>query len=136
MDKLLKIGNDHKIISEMLTVYKELLENVNMIDPLSYAGSLDKIFQETVLPHFESEEKDIFPFFLSKNPTIANDIVILQAEHERMKREMARINAIVEELKAHDDAKVKEKLVSLCTELSEELSEHALKEDTTVFSLF
>jgi len=136
MDKLIKISSVHKRISEMPQMYKEVLSNVNFFNPLDYTESLNRIFQDTILPHFEFEEKEVFPLLLARaNSNIQAAVLVLQNEHEQIKDKLNSLNQLNSELGARPDVKEKEKLLSLCNEIARELNEHALKEDTTIFPL-
>jgi hypothetical protein len=135
MDTLFRVTKDHRIISEMLLMYKELLENVSLKDVFTCAEDLDRLFWRTVRPHFLHEETQVFPYFLSQFPQIEKDIGILLNEHAQMTRKMQLINELYAGLKKHDDPAQKEQMFGLCRELSGELTAHALKEDAAVFAL-
>ena len=136
MDKLIQVSSVHKKISEMLAMYRETLSNINFYDPFAYTESLNRLFKDTILPHFEFEEKEIFPLVSVRgNLDIQATVSILQEEHKRFIDKLNRLNELKAALASNADVKEKEKLLSLCNEITRELNEHALKEDTHIFPL-
>ncbi len=136
MDKLIQISSVHKRISEMPAMYKEIVSNVNFYNPLEYVENLNRIFEDTILPHFEYEEKEIFPLLLARgNTDIGTRVFMLQDEHNKIRGELSRLNELKSKLGASPDIREKEKLAALCSEITRELNEHASKEDTIIFPL-
>lgn len=134
MDKLIRFSKDHKMISEMTGMYREIISNVNVINPFEYADNLNKIFQETVLPHLAFEESKVFPCIFSLGSQKLRGVVSeLAKEHTQLKEKLEEINKLNSKLKSGGDAKDKDKLLSLCNELARALNEHALKEDTSIY---
>lgn len=134
MDKLIQVSSVHKRISEMAAMYKEILGNINFYNPLEYTENLNRIFADTILPHFEYEEKELFPLVASKgNADMENRVLALEAEHRKFSEELTRLNDLKSQLGPSPDVKEKEKLAALCSEIARKLNEHASKEDATIF---
>ena len=136
MDKLIKISGVHKIISEMPAMYKEMLGKINFYNPLEYAQTMNKVFEETILPHFEFEEKEIFPFIYARGSDEVRKIVlIVQEQHKQLAEKMNGAMQLKDKLEEAPDTAGKEKLAALCSQIAAELNEHALKEDAVLFPL-
>lgn len=135
-DALLRISGVHKKISELPALYGKVLANVNFYNPVEYAESLEKLFQDSILPHFELEEKKIFPLIFSRgNVEQQKTVMMIEHQHKLILEKLGRLSQMKSGVRESPAGKDKEKLASLCNELAAELNEHALKEDTILFPL-
>lgn len=136
MDKLIRISADHKTISEMPSMYREIISRANFYNPLDYVDSLNKIFKDTILPHFDFEEKEIFPLIIEMGNIDAKAMIPkLNDDHVQFRQRLEQINKIKSGFEIKPDVRVREELTALCGQITRDLSEHALKEDTIVFPL-
>ena len=136
MDPLLNISAAHRKIAEMPLMYQKILTTVNFIDVVEYVKSLNILFKETLSPHFDFEETQIFPIFISRgDPELESLISILLQEHKQIMGKLAQVNELNAQLGSNPNTtqKDKDKLVSLCTEITQKLTEHAHKEDEKLF---
>jgi iron-sulfur cluster repair protein YtfE (RIC family) len=136
MDTLINLSEAHKKISEMPVMYQKILTTVNFYNVVEYVKSLNKLFRDTVLPHFDFEEKKIFPVILSKGEVGFQSLIsALQQEHKEITGELAQLNELSAKLESNPNAtqKEKDKLATLCSEITRELTEHAQKEDERLF---
>ena len=136
MDPLLNLSEAHRKIAEMPIMYQKIMTTVNFIDVVEYVKSLNKLFRETITPHFDLEETQIFPVFISKgNAELESLVSTLLQEHKQIMEKLAQINELNSQLESNPDTtqKDKDKLVSLCTEITQKLTEHAHKEDEKLF---
>ena len=132
MDKLIQLSEAHKRILEMPAMYQKVFASANIYNAVAYVKNLNKLFIDTILPHFDFEEKGIFPVVLSKGGAVFESLIsTLQQEHKQIIGELARLNELSAKLESNPDATQKEKdeLSTLCTEITQELTEHAQKED-------
>ncbi len=136
MDALINLSEVHKQISEMPVMYQKILATVNFYNIVGYVKSLNKLFEDIILPHFDFEEKEIFPVVLSKKEMGLQSVISeLQQEHKQITEKLSRLNELNSKLKLNRAATQKEKdeLTALCTEITQELTNHAQKEDVELF---
>lgn len=136
MDPLLNLSEAHRKIAEMPLMYQKILTTVNFIDVVEYVKSLNKLFRETISPHFDFEETQIFPTFISEGDAELGSLIsILLQEHKQIMEKLAQVNKLSIKLQSDTNTtqKEKDKLVSLCTEITQKLTEHAHKEDEKLF---
>lgn len=136
MDALINLSEVHKQISEMPVMYQKILATVNFYNIVGYVKSLNKLFKDIILPHFDFEEKEIFPVVLSKKEMGLQSVISeLQQEHKQITEKLSRLNELNSKLKLNRAATQKEKdeLTALCTEITQELTNHAQKEDVELF---
>ena len=136
MDPLLDTNEAHRKISEMQMLYRKIMTTVNFIDVVEYVKTLNKLFSETITPHFDLEETQIFPAFISRgNAELESLVSTLLQDHKEIMEKLAQVNELNAKLESNPGAtqKDKEKLLSLCTELTQKLTEHAHKEDEKLF---
>jgi len=138
MDPLIILSQTHKKIAETPLMYQKIMTSINFTDMVEYVKDLDELSREIVLPHFDYEEKEIFPDLLFKGfPDLNKLIEELKEEHKQMNEKLDRIKEMSKKLRDDPAAtqKDKEKLSALCTEITRELVEHGQKEDEKLFPL-
>ena len=138
MDPLLIISPVHKKIQEMPAMYQKILTTVNFYNIAEYVKTLNNFFTEIILPHFDFEERQLFPVLIGELADSRALIMILLQEHRQFREKLAQVNDLYAELEANPKAQQKEKeeVAKLCGEITQGLSDHALKEDDKLFPLF
>jgi iron-sulfur cluster repair protein YtfE (RIC family) len=136
MDPLINLSEAHRKLVEMPLMYQKILTTVNFIDVVEYVKSLNRLFRETLTPHFDFEETQIFPIFISRGDSELESLIsALIQEHKQFMEKLAQINELSTKLESDPNTtqKDKDKLVALCTEITQKLTEHAHKEDERLF---
>ena len=136
MDPLITVSQDHNKVYEMTNLYQKLLQGVNFFNVVEYVNTLNKLFRDSIIPHFEFEEKEIFPVALSKkNPSLDNIVSELLQEHRQITEKLARLNMVNKNIANNPNATQREKdgLLATCTALTRELANHSQKEDSELY---
>ena len=136
MDPLITVSQAHNKVYEMLNMYQKLLLEVNHFDVSDYVKTLNKLFTDTVKPHFEFEEVKIFPIvFARKDLGLEKIISELLQEHRQMIKHLAGIsekNAGIMNSSNPAPAE-KDSLLASCNILARELVVHTQKEDSQLY---
>jgi iron-sulfur cluster repair protein YtfE (RIC family) len=136
MDPLIDISYVHKRIYELPNMYQKIMESVNFYNVVEYVNGLNKLFKDIIAPHFDLEETQIFPPAFAKEELGLREVISqLLQEHREIVEKLARLNEASSklELKAAGQQREKDQLTALCTEITQELTNHAQKEDTDFF---
>lgn len=136
MDPLIDISYVHKKIYELPNMYQKIMETVNFYNVIEYVKSLNKLFADTIVPHFDVEEQEIFPVVLAKEELGLEMLISqLKQEHKQITEKLARLNEVNSKLRLKPALTEKEKdgLIALCTEITQGLTDHAEKEDAKFF---
>ncbi|MDD4894941.1 MAG: hemerythrin domain-containing protein [Candidatus Omnitrophica bacterium] len=136
MDPLINLSQAHQKILEMPAMYSKILGTINFHNAAEYVKSLNKLFKDIVLPHFDFEEKEVFPLVTPEMGQGLQVLVIaLKEEHKQIMEELAQLNKLNMKLQTSPDVSQaeKDKLAALCTKITRELTEHAQKEDESLF---
>jgi iron-sulfur cluster repair protein YtfE (RIC family) len=137
MDPLLEVSHAHKKVYEMPTVYQKVLSVVNVLNLAEYVKTLNNFFTETILPHFDCEEREIFPILISEVADSQPIITLVMQEHEQLREKLRQLNELNSELQANPQATQKQKdvVAGLCNEITRGLTEHAELEDEKLYPL-
>jgi iron-sulfur cluster repair protein YtfE (RIC family) len=74
----------------MPLMHQKILTIVNFIDLVEYVKNLNKLFRETVSPHFDLEEIQIFPTFIYKGYSELESLIsTLLQEHKQIMEKLA-----------------------------------------------
>jgi len=117
-------------------MYQKLLQGVNFFDVVEYIKALNKLFRDSIIPHFEFEENEIFPVaFPKKEVGLDNIVSELLQEHKQIMGRLAQLNAANTNIANNPNATQKEKdaLLASCTALTRELANHSQKEDSELY---
>ncbi len=136
MDTLVNISYVQKQMYELPNMYQKILETVNFYSVVEYVKSLNKLFKETIVPHFELEEREVFPLALSREELGLRGLVSeLLQEHRQINEKLARLNELSSKPDFIPKASQGEKdqLTAFCTEITRQLAEHAQKEDAKFY---
>ena len=136
MDPLITASQVHNKIYEMSNVYQKLLQGVKFFNVTEYVNTLNKLFRDYIIPHFEFEENEIFPVAFSKKEAGFDKIISeLLQEHKQIKEKLVRLNLANTNIANNPNATQKEEddLLAACTGLTRELTNHAQKEDSEFY---
>jgi iron-sulfur cluster repair protein YtfE (RIC family) len=121
----------------MPLLYQKVLSSFDLYDVVKFAKNLASLYNDTVIPHFDFEEKEIFPPALAKGEAGCQTLIqSLLDEHKEMSDKFIRIKELAQKLGSDPAAaaqKEKDNLAALCNEVCRQLTEHAQKEDEQLF---
>lgn len=137
MHSLLEVSYAHKKAYEMPSVYQKVLSVVNVLNITEYVKTLNILFGETILPHFDAEEREVFPILISEVAGSQPIITLVMQEHAQLKEKLSQLNELNNELQANPQATQKDKdvVAGLCSEITQGLLEHAQLEDEELYPL-
>ena len=136
MDPLITVSQVHYKIYELPNMYQKILQSVNFYNVLEYTKSLNQLFKDTIVPHFEFEENEIFPVaFVRDELRLARVAAELIQEHGKIMEKLAKLNEANAALAGKPDVqqREKDKLTAFCTEITQELTNHAQREDAEFY---
>jgi len=138
MDPLITVSQAHSRIYEMLNIHQRLLQGVKFLNASDYVKTLNKIFTDAVVPHFEFEESEIFPaVFARKDLGLEKIISEFLEEHKQIIKHLAQLSERNAGIMNTPDPTPAEKdnLLASCNILTRELITHAQKEDSDFYPL-
>jgi len=138
MDPLITVSQAHSRIYEMLNVHQKLLQEVKFLNASEYVKTLNKVFTDAVVPHFEFEESEIFPVvFARKDLGLDKIISEFLEEHKQIIRHLAGLSernaGIMNTLGPSKEEN--DNLLASCNMLTREVIAHAQKEDSDFYPL-
>ncbi len=134
MDKITKASKDHVMVNESLTIFKNGLQALSHKKPLDRLNKLNIFFQKNAVPHFDFEEKEIFPTILKIGEKEDKHLIRnLQQEHITILDQFDQFNDSISNLKLRIDEKEIQKLIETGKKIIKMILGHAREEDRKVF---
>lgn len=137
MDIITQLSRDHENILEEAIILKSSILVIKDIEKAP--ANLEKIssfFQAGVIPHFDFEEKKIFPSLLGSASNEEKELVrVLLEEHASMLREIERFAGLNLKFKSGATSDLLGELCGLGKEIVDALLSHARKEDKELFPI-
>jgi len=130
-----KVKEAHKQITEQMWLLESALPYLNKEESYNNARKVTDYFKNTILRHFEWEEREVFPVALAVGDLDIKLIVReLQQQHIFI---ISRFDIIADIILKYgfsfNDEKVKSKFIQSGKEMLESVLQHAHKEDEELF---
>ncbi|MFH1227492.1 MAG: hemerythrin domain-containing protein [Planctomycetota bacterium] len=125
----------HSQLSEEIGVFKLAMPYVYTSEAFNNVRNVMSFFIDTIAPHFEGEERNLFPVALVLgNMQIKQAVRELQHEHITMLGKMDVLKEVILKLGfSINDEQVKDEFVRLSKDIIELIILHARKEDEELF---
>ena len=133
MDKRTEGITGHQKVSEFLTFYREALKAASYGNP---SGQVDRLkdLMTPIRPHFEFEEREIFPAIIKKGSDEHKKLVeALKVEHVDILGKLDKFDSSVRSIGENPDYSEVHTVLESGKGLVGIIQEHALKEDNELF---
>lgn len=131
------VREDHELVAEQLRIMRELDGTIAIASGqrlqrvLRVLKDLAQFFERKLLPHFEEEERVMFPLFRDCLPRGSTLVYELEAEHEEMRKIYEQLCTELTWLRhaRHRRPPVLADLQAICRRLEAMLTHHAEREE-------
>ncbi|MGD0336863.1 MAG: hemerythrin domain-containing protein [Candidatus Omnitrophota bacterium] len=136
-DPLITVSRAHKAIYEMPNMYEKVFFMVSVFNIAEYVRILKILFTQTLNPHFDFEERKIFPILTTEVPDSRTLILTLIQQHTQFKSKLNEVDDMSLALQYDPQATQQEKdqAAAICKEITSGLNEHAQLEDEKLYPL-
>jgi len=136
MDKITREAKEHDDIMEFIAIYQGALAEISYRGPWNRIKELQNFLNDHIPPHFEFEEKEIFPILMEKGMDKEKRLVQeLLTEHTQIRDKLAKFDTLLSEYSSPPKEEETHKLNEKVNEILRIILEHAQAEDKKLFPI-
>ena len=136
MDKITREAKEHDDIMEFIAIYQGALAEISYRGPWNRIKELHNFLNDRIPPHFEFEEKEIFPSLMEKGMDKEKRLVQeLLTEHTQIRDKLAKFDTLLSEYSSPPKEEETYKLSKKVNEILITILEHAQAEDKKLFPI-